>query len=377
MNNTAEEVFQAEPMNTKIIKAVAAGLVTLISIFGNILVIMAVWLIPRMRTITNYFIVNMAVSDLLYVLIAMPPFYIEIFELHEWVSSSYMNALYVCKILHFAQYFLIGASVLTLACLAFDRFVAIVFPLRKLFTNKVFYVTVASIWVIAAGLGAPALYAWKPIYYEGYGYGCGEEWAVDWKESEKISIVYSSLIFAVAYCIPFLSITIMYSIVCRRVWKRKVIKSRHRKQYRKAIESRKKVVKMLITVVIAFVMCWLPLQITTFMWHAGILISATTHFICKFLMRMHTATSPLIYAVFSENYRKGFGLALKCCFGRQSALSRSLSKLSQRMTITTRRSSIFKSGSRDNTPTEEVLHTCNGRKLQTQVLLKESTNGEA
>lgn len=372
MNDTIEQ-FEVEPMNVKIIKAVASGAITFISIFGNILVILAVWLIPRMKTLTNYLIVNMAISDVIYIVVAMPPLYLEIFELYAWVANSYWHAFYVCKVLHFAQYFLITASVLTLACIAADRFVAIVFPLRKVFTNKVFYFIVVAIWVVAAGVGAPSLHAFKAVYYEGMGYGCSEEWSTDMKTSDTISIIYTAVLFCVAYCVPFVSITIMYSIVCRRVWRRKVIKTRRKKQYRKAIESRKNVVKMLITVVIAFVICWLPLQIATFLWHAGINITHTTDFICKFLMRMHTATSPLIYAIFSENYRRGFQRALKCCIGQRSDAS-SVAKFSMRMTHSTRRSSNLKS--RDVTP-DDNMHACESLKnVQSLALIKTCKNDD-
>lgn len=374
MNETISP-FEVEPMNIKIIKAVASGIITIISIFGNILVITAVCLITRMKTFTNYLIVNMAIADLIYILVAMPPLYVQIFEIHKWLTSSYWNTFYICKIANFAQYLLITASVLTLACIAADRYVAIVFPLRKIITNKVFYVLVTGIWVTALGVGAPALYAWKPVYFEGFGYDCVEEWAKDQKTSDHISMIYTATLFSVAYCIPFVSISTMYTIVCRRVWRRKVIKTRRKKQYRKAIESRKKVVKMLITVVIAFIACWLPLQIATFLWHAGIEISSTTHFICKFLMRMHTAMSPLIYATFSENYRRGFQRTLKCCLG-QRPLTSSIGGFSFRMTQSSRRSSNVKNISRDITPDDDC-HGCDSvRHLHTTALIKKGKYGE-
>ncbi|KAK3729133.1 hypothetical protein QZH41_001128 [Actinostola sp. cb2023] len=333
-------------MDVKVLKAIGSGLVTFLAIFGNVLVISAVWLVPRMKTVTNYLIINMSVSDVLYIIIAMPPLYIEIFDLHQWVSSSYGQAVYLCKVPNASQYLLITASVLTLACIAADRFFAIILPLRKVFTTKVFHVIVPVIWIIAAGVGAPALYAFKVVYEEGFGFFCVEDWTPSF-DTNTASVVYTAVLFSVAYFVPFLSITVMYTIICRRLWTRKILKKRHKKQYQKALESRKKVVKMLITVVVAFTICWLPFQIATFVWHSGINISNTADFICKLLMRVHTCTSPIIYAVFSENYRRGFKMALKCYCYRKKSRSKGMRKQSLRMTLSTRRS--YHPKSRDNT----------------------------
>ena len=53
------------PLWEIIVKCVAYGVITLLAFVGNVLVVYIVWQNKRMRTTTNYFIVNLAVSDLM------------------------------------------------------------------------------------------------------------------------------------------------------------------------------------------------------------------------------------------------------------------------------------------------------------------------
>ena len=53
------------PLWEIIVKCVAYGIIMLLALVGNVLVVFIVWQNKRMRTTTNYFIVNLAVSDLM------------------------------------------------------------------------------------------------------------------------------------------------------------------------------------------------------------------------------------------------------------------------------------------------------------------------
>ncbi|EDO33446.1 predicted protein, partial [Nematostella vectensis] len=246
-----------------ITKAVCTGLVSLVAILGNILVISAVFHVKRMRTVTNYLIVNLAVAELLYILVAMPPFFVEIFSLYNWCMSTYTRGVYFCKIVNFGQYLLVPVSVLTLACIAADRFFAIVVPLKRVLTKRVFYWLVPGIWVVSAGLAAPVLYAYRVVEWGGH-LMCSEEWG-EGGIAQHASRIYTSMLFVVAYCVPFAVMATMYTVICRKLWLRKVPGSQSAKKSSKAVESRKKVVKMLITVFVVFVACWLPVQVLALM----------------------------------------------------------------------------------------------------------------
>lgn len=71
--------------------------VFLVGIVGNFLVSFAVWRNDSMRTVTNCFIVNLAVADFLVILICLPPTVLDDITL-TWYMGSYM-----CKIVKYLQ----------------------------------------------------------------------------------------------------------------------------------------------------------------------------------------------------------------------------------------------------------------------------------
>ena len=76
-------------VSTLVIQAVLSALVMIGSLFGNTLVICVVMQSVRMRTVTNFLIVNMACADILYTLVAMPPLFVMIFDGYNWAMSRH------------------------------------------------------------------------------------------------------------------------------------------------------------------------------------------------------------------------------------------------------------------------------------------------
>lgn len=58
-----------QPLYRVILISTFYSIVTLIGMVGNVAVVLVVMLKPRLHSITNYFLVNLAIADLLYVLL--------------------------------------------------------------------------------------------------------------------------------------------------------------------------------------------------------------------------------------------------------------------------------------------------------------------
>ena len=69
----------------------------IVGLVGNFLVCFAVWRNLSMRTVTNYFIVNLAIADILVVIICLPPT-----VLGDVTETWYLGAV-MCKIVHYMQ----------------------------------------------------------------------------------------------------------------------------------------------------------------------------------------------------------------------------------------------------------------------------------
>lgn len=98
--------------------SVAYLLVIVFSICGNALVILTVWRNAHMHTVTNYYIVNLAVSDFLVSVCVMPLKLLEYTSPCEW--NVFANPL-LCPIISYILPIFVFASVLTLVAISLER----------------------------------------------------------------------------------------------------------------------------------------------------------------------------------------------------------------------------------------------------------------
>lgn len=101
-NWTDEEVMNAMyeyiyPRNYEWFFIVVHSVVFVVGLVGNALVCLAVYRNHTMRTVTNYFIVNLAVADLLVIIVCLPPTVV-------WdVTETWFLGHMPCKIVPYLQ----------------------------------------------------------------------------------------------------------------------------------------------------------------------------------------------------------------------------------------------------------------------------------
>ena len=110
----------------------------------------------------NYFIVNMAMSDVIFTLVLFP---VEITGLAtDWRChvSGILGSI-LCKFVDFAKKASLLVSVQSLVWIAIDRFVAVVFPVKLagLISTKVRSVAIISTWILASAFNFPSLITWE------------------------------------------------------------------------------------------------------------------------------------------------------------------------------------------------------------------------
>ena len=96
---------------------VSYTIIILISVAGNSLVIVVVAKNSKMRTVTNTFLVSLAVSDMLIAVVNMP-FQLKFHLQNEWTMGEAL-----CKFSTYLQGAVIVTSILTLTGIAIDRWV--------------------------------------------------------------------------------------------------------------------------------------------------------------------------------------------------------------------------------------------------------------
>ncbi|KAL9985129.1 hypothetical protein ACROYT_G007498 [Oculina patagonica] len=285
---------------------------------------MVIWIIyrhRRMRTATNYLIVNMAVGDLLMAVISMIPNAVSMLRgTHSWMNDAPFGQI-SCKLFLFAQGCSMASSIFTLTALAFERFFAVVFPMWKAVTVRRTRWLIALIWIASCSYPAPFFYAAKVKLYEGIPY-CVEDWApaFDPRRSQAIFTIVS---FVFLYALPLLVISVLYSIIIAKVWGRDIPGNATPANQRLLNKSKKNVLKMLITVVVSFALCWFLMHLNVFLMDfsnvfipCGIPIGLQT---TAFLFgHANSAINCCIYVIFSQDFRRGFKEILKPLFPRRS-----------------------------------------------------------
>lgn len=93
-------------------------LVAVLALLGNMLVIWTVWRNSHMHTVTNYYLVNLAISDLLVAAIVMPLKLLEYTAKCEW--HVFMSDG-LCSVVYYLLPIFVFASVLTLAAISIER----------------------------------------------------------------------------------------------------------------------------------------------------------------------------------------------------------------------------------------------------------------
>jgi len=303
------------------IKTIVYLLILCLALFGNAMVIWIIYNHRRMQTATNYLIVNMAVGDLFMAIITMIPHAVSMLRgTHSWVSDAFFGQI-SCKLFMFAQGCSMACSIFTLTALAFERFFAVAFPMWKVITKRRTRWLIAVIWTASFAYPAPFFYAAKVHLYDGIPF-CVEDWAPVF-DPRRSQATFTLVSFVFLYAVPLLVISVLYSIIIAKVWGRDIPGNATLANQRLLNKSKKNVLKMLITVVLAFALCW-------FLMHLNVLLIDfssvfTSCGIPKGLQNTaflfghaNSAINCCIYVIFSQEFRRGFKEILQPLFPKRS-----------------------------------------------------------
>ena len=154
--------------NVQLIFIILYLIIFLLGIFGNALVVFVVLRNRQMQTVTNIFICNLAISDILLCILAVP-FTPSYSFLKNWIFGEYL-----CHIVPFCQGISIYISTLTLTGIAVDRFLVILYPFRPRMKISLCIIIITSIWIFAFLLTLP--------------YGMYMKYETKYENNEKINI---------------------------------------------------------------------------------------------------------------------------------------------------------------------------------------------
>ncbi|XP_023697837.1 dopamine receptor D4b [Paramormyrops kingsleyae] len=150
-NSTAQ---QADP-GYNLPALVFGTLLIVVIICGNLLVCLSVYTEKALKTTTNYFIVSLAVADLLLAILVLPLYVYAEFQGGVWALN-----MVICDGLMTMDVMLCTASIFNLCAISVDRFIAVSVPLaynRKHIDQRQ-VILLSATWILALAVASPVIF---------------------------------------------------------------------------------------------------------------------------------------------------------------------------------------------------------------------------
>uniref|UniRef100_H2YBN8 G-protein coupled receptors family 1 profile domain-containing protein n=1 Tax=Ciona savignyi TaxID=51511 RepID=H2YBN8_CIOSA len=221
--------------------AVYMTFICLISCSLNILVITATLKNKVLRQPLNYIIVNLAVVDLLSGLVG------GVISIFANGAGYFFWGKFMCQVEGYTVSNFGVTGLLSIAVMAFERYFVICKPFGPVrFEEKHAVIGIAVTWIWAMFWNTPPLIFWDGYDTEGLGTSCAPNWFVK-GNTERLFII---LYFVFCFLIPLAIIVLCYGKL--------IFTTSTESSLSGGTSPEGEVTKMVVVMVTAFVICWLP-----------------------------------------------------------------------------------------------------------------------
>ncbi|XP_076854713.1 neuropeptide FF receptor 1 [Brachyhypopomus gauderio] len=295
-------------------------LIFFLCMVGNLLVCFTVLKNKQMRTVTNIFILNLAISDLLVGIFCLP------ITLADNLITGWPFDEVTCKMGGLVQGASVSASVFTLVAIAIERFRCIVYPFQQKLTLRQAIITITFIWALAIIIMCPSAIT-LTVSHDAFHfmvdrdnstyplYTCWEAWP-----DQSMRKVYTMVLFSHIYLVPVTLIAIMYTRIALKLFTSPALirGGQPQDEVRRVNRRKIRVVNMLLMVALLFTVSWLPLWIIILLTDYGNMSSSQLDVLAVYvypfahwLAFFNSSINPIVYGYFNENFRRGFQAAFK------------------------------------------------------------------
>ncbi|TSK58153.1 C-C chemokine receptor type 6 [Bagarius yarrelli] len=345
----------------KYLQVYVHSLICIVGFMGNVLVILTYAFYKRTKSMTDVYLLNVAIADVLFV-VALP--LIIFSEQNGWVLGEWS-----CKLLRGAYSINLYSGILLLACISLDRYMAIVQARRSFrFRSSMLiysYLICAFVWLLGLLLSLPTFLYYRrykpsesldqsfqffemtsespnqteqPFYI--HSFGTQEEKHIcffrftDNTTAKLLKVLVPSSQVALGFCLPVLIMGFCYSSVMLTLLRAKNF-------------QRHKAVRVVLTVVLVFIACHLPYNAALL--YDILYISSECSdqsntnlllIITESLAYLHCCLNPLLYAFIGVKFRNHFLKVVEdlWCLGKSYIGARRTSRVTSEAYLSSRRS---------------------------------------
>ncbi|XP_026477650.1 uncharacterized protein LOC113383610 [Ctenocephalides felis] len=186
------------------------SIIFLLSFSGNLLVLLTLARNKRMRTVTNVYLLNLALSDLLLGVFCMP------FTLVGQLLRNFIFGGTMCKLIPYFQAVSVSVGVWTLVAISLERYFAICRPLesRRWQTRKHAFKMIITVWICSLLWNGPILFVSRLQAMKSGHHKCREQWS-----SANGERIYNLFLDAVLLILPLLIMSLAYSLIVGKLWR--------------------------------------------------------------------------------------------------------------------------------------------------------------
>uniref|UniRef100_A0A8C9SF56 Gastrin/cholecystokinin type B receptor n=1 Tax=Scleropages formosus TaxID=113540 RepID=A0A8C9SF56_SCLFO len=340
-------------------------LIFLLGVFGNLLIIMVLIVNKHMRTVTNSFLLSLAVSDLMMAVFCMP------FTLIPNLLEDFIFGAAMCKIVAYLMGISVSISTFSLVAIAIERYSAICNPLksRAWQTRSHAYRVIAATWVLSLIIMAPyPIFSRLVTFTKSNSTAQAHMCRISWPRSQVEQYI---LLLFVLFFIPGVVMIIAYGLISRELYRGIQFELEQKKESNgqknglngmvssgsdegdgcymqvakrsAAMEmsalapaggakvdrprsntsearlmAKRRVIRMLIVIVALFFICWMPIYSAN-TWKAFDLQSAQRALSGAPISFIHllsytsSCVNPIIYCFMNKRFRKALLATFACC----------------------------------------------------------------
>ena len=286
--------------------ATCSGVLEILNLFGNTLVCVVILRNRNMRTPLNYLLFNLAVTDTMIGVFSIPMIVFG-FISNEAEGTA---ALLLCKfIVHGTLIHPCGTvSAFSLAAIAYERYQAVVHPLRvrEHITKRKTFVFIVITWILAICVIIPWILGLdldRNVHQT-----CTVK--TEYKEALELHSYISGIL---ASGVPLIVMCVLYA---RVIWD--LLKKQNQiieLNQQVVLRTKKRITAMLITVTLIFATIWGVGAVFTIVY--GYTPGSLGVSVVAFLLLINSSINWVLYALFSKQFRNCFKRALCSCSKRQ------------------------------------------------------------
>ncbi|KAJ8344311.1 hypothetical protein SKAU_G00316400 [Synaphobranchus kaupii] len=332
----------SQSLQYKMVSVFLVLLVCCMGIVGNIMVVLVVLTSRHMRTPTNYYLVSLAVADLIVLVAAGLP------NVSDSLTGTWVYGHAGCLGITYFQYLGINVSSCSITAFTVERYIAICHPMtaQTVCTVSRAKRIIAGVWALTC------VYCLLWFFLVDIQVNADQRVQCGYRVSRDLYLPVYLIDFAIFYVLPLLLAIALYGLIARALYlsplphpspsasagaatlrrscrepSRTASKGSRHARPRSALSSRKQVTKMLAVVVVLFALLWMPYRtlvlVNSFV--ATPYLDAWFLLFCRTCIYANSAINPVVYNLMSQRFRSAFR-SLYCCQA-QSEHRRTLSML--------------------------------------------------